>query len=162
MEAVTPRTGLLSVVLPAYNEEESVPLAARTIGGLLAEADIPYELLFVNDGSRDHTWLAIQKAAEQDPRVRGIRFSRNFGKEAAIFAGLAQARWACCVVLDCDLQHPPEKILEMYRLWQDGWQVVEGVKISRGRENPVHTFAARTFYRFLSGAVEKEARLVMA
>ena len=112
MEAVTPRTGLLSVVLPAYNEEESVPLAARTIGGLLAEADIPYELLFVNDGSRDHTWLAIQKAAEQDPRVRGIRFSRNFGKEAAIFAGLAQARGACCVVLDCDLQHPPEKILE--------------------------------------------------
>lgn len=91
MEAVTPRTGLLSVVLPAYNEEESVPLAARTIGGLLAEADIPYELLFVNDGSRDHTWQAIQKAAEQDPRVRGIRFSRNFGKEAAIFAGLAQA-----------------------------------------------------------------------
>ena len=71
MEAVTPRTGLLSVVLPAYNEEESVPLAARTIGGLLAEADIPYELLFVNDGSRDHTWQAIQKAAEQDPRVGG-------------------------------------------------------------------------------------------
>ena len=68
MEAVTPRTGLLSVVLPAYNEEESVPLAARTIGGLLVEADIPYELLFVNDGSRDHTWQAIQKAAEQDPR----------------------------------------------------------------------------------------------
>lgn len=152
MEAVTPRTGLLSVVLPAYNEEESVPLAARTIGGLLAEADIPYELLFVNDGSRDHTWQAIQKAAEQDPRVRGIRFSRNFGKEAAIFAGLAQARGACCVVLDCDLQHPPEKILEMYRLWQEGWQVVEGIKVSRGRENPVHTLAARTFYRFLSGA----------
>ena len=152
MEAVTPRTGLLSVVLPAYNEEESVPLAARTIGGLLVEADIPYELLFVNDGSRDHTWQAIQKAAEQDPRVRGIRFSRNFGKEAAIFAGLAQARGACCVVLDCDLQHPPEKILEMYRLWQEGWQVVEGVKISRGRENPVHTLAARIFYRFLSGA----------
>lgn len=68
MEAVTPRTGLLSVVLPAYNEEESVPLAARTIGGLLVEADIPYELLFVNDGSRDHTWQAIQKARpNQDP-----------------------------------------------------------------------------------------------
>ena len=80
-------------------------LAARTIGGLLAEADIPYELLFVNDGSRDHTWQAIQKAAEQDPRVRGIRFSRNFGKEAAIFAGLAQARGACCVVLDLSLIH---------------------------------------------------------
>ena len=146
------RTGRLSVVLPAYNEEESVPLAADVIGNLLTRAGIDHELIFVNDGSRDHTWRAIQEAAARRPQVRGIRFSRNFGKEAAIFAGLAQARGACCVVLDCDLQHPPEKILEMYRLWQDGWQVVEGVKISRGRENPVHTFAARTFYRFLSGA----------
>ena len=84
--------------------------------------------------------------------MRGIRFSRNFGKEAAIFAGLAQARGDCCVVLDCDLQHPPEKIIEMYRLWQQGWQIVEGVKVSRGKESALHTFAARTFYRFLSGA----------
>ena len=146
------RTGLLSVVLPAYNEEESVPLAAQVIGDLLTGAGIGHELIFVNDGSRDHTWRAIQEAAARRPQVRGIRFSRNFGKEAAIFAGLAQARGDCCVVLDCDLQHPPEKILEMYRLWQQGWQVVEGVKISRGKESPLHTLAAKTFYRFLSGA----------
>ena len=145
-------TGRLSVVLPAYNEEESVPLAADVIGDLLTKAGIDHELIFVNDGSRDHTWRAIQEAAARRPQVRGIRFSRNFGKEAAIFAGLAQARGDCCVVLDCDLQHPPEKILEMYRLWQQGWQVVEGVKISRGKESPLHTLAAKTFYRFLSGA----------
>ena len=146
------RTGQLSVVLPAYNEEESVPLAADVIGDLLTQAGIDHELIFVNDGSRDHTWRAIQEAAARRPQVRGIRFSRNFGKEAAIFAGLAQAKGDCCVVLDCDLQHPPEKILEMYRLWQQGWQVVEGVKISRGKESPLHTLAAKTFYRFLSGA----------
>ena len=146
------RDGRLSVVLPAYNEEESVPLAADVIGNLLTRAGIDHELIFVNDGSRDHTWRAIQEAAARRPQVRGIRFSRNFGKEAAIFAGLAQARGDCCVVLDCDLQHPPEKILEMYRLWQQGWQVVEGVKISRGKESPLHTLAAKTFYRFLSGA----------
>ena len=146
------RTGRLSVVLPAYNEEESVPLAADVIGDLLTQACIDHELIFVNDGSRDHTWRAIQEAAARRPQVRGIRFSRNFGKEAAIFAGLAQAKGDCCVVLDCDLQHPPEKILEMYRLWQQGWQVVEGVKISRGKESPLHTLAAKTFYRFLSGA----------
>ena len=146
------RTGRLSVVLPAYNEEESVPLAADVIGNLLTRAGIDHELIFVNDGSRDHTWRAIQEAAARRPQVRGIRFSRNFGKEAAIFAGLAQARGDCCVVLDCDLQHPPEKIIEMYRLWQQGWQIVEGVKVSRGKESALHTFAARTFYRFLSGA----------
>ena len=146
------RTGRLSVVLPAYNEEESVPLAADVIGDLLTQAGIDHELIFVKDGSRDHTWRAIQEAAARRPQVRGIRFSRNFGKEAAIFAGLAQAKGDCCVVLDCDLQHPPEKILEMYRLWQQGWQVVEGVKISRGKESPLHTLAAKTFYRFLSGA----------
>ena len=117
----TLRSGLLSVVLPAYNEEESVPLAADTIGGLLTGAGIDHELIFVNDGSRDHTWQAIQAAAARRPQVRGVRFSRNFGKEAAIFAGLAQAGGDCCVVLDCDLQHPPEKIVEMYRLWQQGW-----------------------------------------
>ena len=148
------RTGRLSVVLPAYNEEESVPLAADVIGDLLTQAGIDHELIFVNDGSRDHTWRAIQEATARRPQVRGIRFSRNFGKEAAIFAGLAQARGDCCVVLDCDLQHPPEKILEMYRLWQQGWQVVEGVKISRGKESPLHTLAAKTFYRFLSGATQ--------
>ena len=148
----TNKTGLLSVVLPAYNEEASVPRAAQVIGGLLSGAGIPHEIIFVDDGSRDHTWEVIQAQAGRYPQVRGVKFSRNFGKEAAIFAGLAQSRGACTVVLDCDLQHPPEKILEMYRLWQEGYQVVEGVKTSRGKENPLHTLAAKTFYSVISNA----------
>ena len=148
----TNKTGLLSVVLPAYNEEASVPRAAQVIGGLLSGAGIPHEIIFVDDGSRDHTWEVIQAQASRYPQVRGVKFSRNFGKEAAIFAGLAQSRGACTVVLDCDLQHPPEKILEMYRLWQEGYQVVEGVKTSRGKENPLHTLAAKTFYSVISNA----------
>ncbi len=155
MDATNPtRTGLLSVVLPAYNEEESVPLAAKTIAGLLEEAGLDYELIFVNDGSRDGTWRAVQAAAGENPRVRGICFSRNFGKESAVFAGLAWAGGDCCVVMDCDLQHPPEKLVEMYRLWQQGYQVVEGVKVSRGKESFLHTLAAKTFYRFLSNATQ--------
>ena len=146
------QNGLLSVVLPAYCEEASVPRAAQVIGGLLAQADIPHEIVFVDDGSRDGTWAAIQDQAAPFPQVRGVKFSRNFGKEAAIFAGLAQARGDCVVVLDCDLQHPPEKIVEMYRLWQEGYQVVEGVKTSRGKESPLHTLAARTFYSIISNA----------
>ena len=145
------KTGLMSVILPAYNEEGSVPRAAQVITGILSQAGISHELIFVNDGSRDHTWDRIQEQSAQYPQVRGVKFSRNFGKEA-IFAGLAQARGDCAAVLDCDLQHPPEKLVDMYRLWQHGYQVVEGVKISRGRENPLHTFAAKTFYSAISGA----------
>lgn len=148
----TLKQGLLSVVLPAFNEEASVPRAADTITAILTRAAIRHELIFVDDGSRDGTWAAIQAQALRFPQVRGVRFSRNFGKEAAIFAGLAQAEGDCVVVLDCDLQHPPEKILDMYRLWQQGYQVIEGVKASRGRENPLHTFAAKRFYSIISRA----------
>ena len=144
--------GLLSVVLPAFNEEASVPRAAERLTALLTGAGIDHELIFVDDGSRDRTWQTVQAQAGRYPQIRGIRFSRNFGKESAIFAGLAQAAGACAVVMDCDLQHPPEKVLEMYRLWQEGYQVVEGVKVSRGRENPLHTLAARSFYSILSRA----------
>lgn len=148
------RDGLLTVVLPAYNEQDSVPLAADTICPLLEKEGIRHEILFVNDGSRDGTWKAIQAQTARHPQVRGVCFSRNFGKEAAIFAGLAQAKGDCAVVLDCDLQHPPEKIVEMYRLWQQGYQVVEGVKVTRGKESPLHTLAAKTFYHFISNATK--------
>ena len=146
------KNGLLTVVLPSYNEEASVLRAAKTIGGILTEAQIVHELLFVDDGSKDHTWQEIERAAGEGSRVRGVRFSRNFGKEAAIFAGLAQARGDCVVVMDCDLQHPPEKVVEMYRLWQNGAQVVEGVKSDRGKESALHTIFAKGFYAIISRA----------
>ncbi len=143
---------MLSVILPAYNEEKMIATAAQTLASILDEAGIPFELLFVNDGSKDGTWAEICKAREHDARVRGICFSRNFGKEAAMFAGLEKAAGDCCVVLDCDLQHPPEKIVEMYRLWEQGYEVVEGIKADRGRETGMHRFAANSFYGLISRA----------
>ncbi len=143
---------MLSVILPSYNEEKMIPIAAETVTGILDEAGIDHELLFVDDGSRDKTWEQIEAAAETNPHVVGLHFSRNFGKEAAMFAGLEQARGDCCVVIDCDLQHPPEKIVEMYRLWEEGYEVVEGIKVDRGSESGMHRFAAKSFYGIISKA----------
>ena len=143
---------MLSVILPAYNEKDMIPVAAETLAGILDKEGIAFELLFVNDGSTDGTWDAICRAREKDPRVCGICFSRNFGKEAAMFAGLEKARGDCCVVLDCDLQHPPEKIVEMYRHWEQGYEVVEGIKEDRGQETGLHRFAANSFYGLISRA----------
>ena len=143
---------MLSVVLPSYNEEEMVPVAARTVHEILAAEGIDHELLFVDDGSKDATWQRIQEAAASVPTVRGVHFSRNFGKEAAIFAGLSKAGGDCVAVIDCDLQHPPEKLVEMYRLWEQGFEVIEGVKSDRGKESIMHRFAAKTFYAIISRA----------
>lgn len=143
---------MLSVIIPAFNEEESIGAAAGAITGVLTAADIPYELIFVNDGSTDGTWRMIENEAAQRPFVRGLRFSRNFGKEAAIYAGLAAAKGDCCAVIDADLQHPPEKLVEMYRLWEQGYEVVEGVKADRGREPAAYGVFAKLFYRLISAA----------
>ena len=144
---------MLSVVIPAYNEAGAISQAAQSIGQVLRNADIPYELIFVDDGSADSSWEEIMQTAEQDPTVRGISFSRNFGKEAAIFAGMEVSKGECCAVMDCDLQHPPEKLPEMYALWQQGWEVVNGVKTDRGQESGLHSFAAKTFYSIMSKAI---------
>ena len=144
---------MLSVIIPAYNEEEMISKTSETISGILDEAGIDFELLFVNDGSADNTWNVINEEASRNSRVKGVCFSRNFGKESAVFAGIAEAGGDCCVVLDCDLQHPPEKIVEMYRLWEQGYEIVEGVKTSRGRESAMHKFAAKSFYNIMSESV---------
>lgn len=143
---------MISVILPSYNEEKMISVAADTICGIMEGENIDCELLFVDDGSRDKTWAEICAAAEKHPQVVGLHFSRNFGKEAAMFAGLEKAKGDCCVVIDCDLQHPPEKIVEMYRLWEQGYEVVEGIKEDRGEESGLHRFAANTFYRLISWA----------
>ena len=143
---------MLSVILPSYNEEKMIALAAETISRILDEAAIDHELLFVDDGSRDQTWAEIQRVSEENKRVVGVHFSRNFGKEAAMFAGLEQARGDCVAILDCDLQHPPEKLVEMYRLWEQGYEVVEGIKEDRGTESAMHRFAANSFYSLISRA----------
>ena len=144
---------LLSVILPAYNEEKMIEKARDTLGRVLSEQDIPYEIVFVDDGSKDQTWPEIEKAAKKDNHVAGVHFSRNFGKESAMMAGLASAGGDCCVVMDCDLQHPPETVVEMYRLWEQGYEVVEGVKHSRGKESLAHKASAGMFYKIISKAV---------
>ena len=144
----------LSVVLPAYNEELMVGKTCRVLAQVLTEAQIPYELVVVNDGSSDRTWEEIQKAGERDANVTGVLFSRNFGKEAAIFAGLAQAGGDVVAVMDCDLQHPPQTLLEMYRLRQDGYEVIEGVKSDRGKEGFLHKECAGFFYDIMSKATK--------
>lgn len=141
---------MLSIIVPSYNEEQMIPITEQTISKLMEQENIPYELMFVNDGSRDKTWDCICKSAEKNPNVVGLNFSRNFGKEAAMFAGLEKAAGDCCVIIDCDLQHPPEKIIEMYRLWEQGYEVVEGVKDDRGKESAMHGLFANAFYGIIS------------
>lgn len=144
------REGVVSVIIPSYNEEKMIARTSAVISRILEQAAIDYELLFVNDGSKDATWPEILRACQQNPKVKGVCFSRNFGKESAIFAGLEQAKGSCAVVIDCDLQHPPEKIVEMYRLWQAGYDVIEGVKADRGTESRLHKLCANTFYKIIS------------
>ena len=144
----------LSVVLPAYNEEAMLLKAAETLKEILEKEKIEYQLIFVDDGSRDQTWSLITEAARRDSHVTGIHFSRNFGKEAAIFAGLANAEGDCAAVMDCDLQHPPQTLVQMYRLWQEGYEVVEGVKRTRGKESAIHRASAGLFYKIMSSATK--------
>lgn len=140
---------LLSVIIPSYNEEVMIERTASVITDILKREHIPHEILFVDDGSDDATWENICRENKKSASVRGISFSRNFGKDPAIFAGLSFARGACAAVIDCDLQHPPEKIVEMYRLWEDGYEIVEGIKTDRGKESVCHTLCAKVFYALI-------------
>ena len=144
---------LLSIVIPAFNEEDNIENTTQVVLGIMEEANIPCELIFVSDGSKDQTFAKILEQSKQNKAVRGIEFSRNFGKEAAMRAGLESARGGCAVVMDCDLQHPPKTIVEMYRQWEMGYEVVEGIKRSRGKESALHKLFVGTFYKIISALV---------
>ena len=147
---------LLSIVLPAYNEEQNIANTSKVLSELLEEQHIEYELVYVSHGSRDGTFSEIQKAAAGNPRIRGVEFSRNFGKEAAIFAGLELTVGNAAIVMDCDLQHPPQVIPRMWELWKDGAEVVEGIKESRGKESLAHRLSAGLFYKVMSGLIKMD------
>lgn len=142
---------MISVVIPAFNEQENIPAAAERLGGILAPLS-DYELIFVDDGSRDGTWELIKQLGETDEHIRGLHFSRNFGKEGAVFAGLKAADGDCVAVIDCDLQHPPELLEKMYAAWKNGAEVVEAVKASRGKEGIIYKLFAKTFYRMMKNS----------
>ena len=140
---------MLSVVMPIYNETQIAVGVERTIG-VLEKANIPYELILVDDGSTNNAWNEMTDLAAKHETITAIALSRNFGKESALCAGLDAVRGDCCICIDSDMQHPPEIIPEMYRLWRDeGYEVVEGVKKARIKENPIYRFCAKSFYGIL-------------
>lgn len=147
---------LLSIVLPAYNEEQNIANTAKVLSEIMTENQIDYELVFVSDGSKDGTFQEICKVAESNPHVKGAQFSRNFGKEAGIFAGLELTTGDAVVVMDCDLQHPPQVIPQMWRLWQQGVEVVEGIKSDRGRESLGYKLSAGLFYKIMSKLIKMD------
>jgi polyisoprenyl-phosphate glycosyltransferase len=141
----------ITVVIPVYNEENQICENIAVIRNCLTQTGLEYEILLVDDGSSDNTWFKLRMLSEEIPGIKALRLSRNFGKEAALCAGLEAAEGDACVIMDADLQHPPELIPEMVRLWkEEGYEVVEGVKALRGNENPVNKIGAHLFYHILS------------
>ncbi|HEU6450985.1 MAG TPA: glycosyltransferase family 2 protein [Gemmatimonadaceae bacterium] len=143
-------TGIeLSAVVPVYNEEGSLGELHRRVTAVLESLELPYELILVDDGSRDRTPGIIAELCADDPRVRAVHFSRNFGHQAALAAGLQHASGRGVVVLDADLQDPPELIPELVARWREGHQVVYAQRRRREREGVVKRGAAFLFYRAL-------------
>jgi len=137
-----------TVILPVLNEERIIE---KTVAELFsAFSSVNLDILFVDDGSTDSTWRIISKLSENNPFISGLRFSRNFGKESAMLAGIGSASGDCVIVMDADLQHPPKIALEMYNLWRGGdCAIVEAIKTRRQEEGAVYKFGAKTFYKLL-------------
>jgi glycosyltransferase involved in cell wall biosynthesis len=143
---------ILSVLIPVHNEGDQIAENLSLIHAEVLKTALPMEMIAIDDGSTDKTWDVLQRIVQHIPGLKAVRFSRNFGKEAAICAGLAYSSGQACIVIDSDLQHPPELIPEMVRLWRDEhWDIVEGIKKTRGTESLINRIGARFFYRTLSG-----------
>lgn len=138
---------LISIVIPLYNEAANVRPLLSAITAALAKTGSSSELILVDDGSSDETWKIITEEAKAPNTLRGVRLSRNFGKELALCAGLERARGDAVIVMDGDCQHPPELVSEMVRLWQaSGADIVEAVKTTRGPESFTQRLGALLFY----------------
>jgi glycosyltransferase involved in cell wall biosynthesis len=141
---------LLSVVIPAHNEESGIAHALSVIMEILSTCGMNWEIIVVDDGSSDQTFQRLRELATQEARIRGVRFSRNFGKEAALLAGLNVAKGDAVVTIDADLQHPPRIIPEMIEAWKRGAKVVDGVKRSRATDGALTRLRASIFNATLS------------
>ena len=148
----------ISVVVPCYNEEEAVPIYYKhTVKILRAMNDIDYEIIFVNDGSKDNTISEIKKLAEIDKNIFFVDFSRNFGKESAMYAGLSYATGDYVALMDVDLQDPPEFIPKMYReIIENGYDCVGTRRVTRKGEPVLRSFFARCFYKLINKISETE------
>lgn len=144
---------MLSIIVPSYNEEITIPAFYEKCKEFIVnckEINRNVEIIFVDDGSNDKTWSIIKNLTKQDTAVQGVKFSRNFGKEAAIFAGLHKAHGDCAIIMDCDLQHPPEFIAEMFKYYLDGYQIVRCVKKQRNKESLLRKICNSLFFRFFN------------
>ncbi len=141
---------VVTILVPCYNEEKSLPLLYDALMKIIdKQADYAWELLFVNDGSDDDTLAVIKQLRSRDRRVCYVDLSRNFGKEKAMLAGFDNASGDCLIVMDADLQDPPEVIPQMLDLWKQGWQDVYACRRTRGRESWVRKTLSLAFYKLL-------------
>lgn len=150
---------LLSVIVPCYNEEENVADFYTELmknNSFFEEKGLEVEILYIDDGSKDNTVLNVKKLKEQDERVRLISFSRNFGKESAMFAGLEKAKGDYVVIMDVDLQDPPALLPEMFSYLEEGYDSVATRRVSRKGEPPIRSFFARCFYKLMKHISQTE------
>ena len=139
----------LSIVVPVYNEEKSIRLMYDRLLASITVISHNFEIIFVNDGSRDNSFLELVKLSKEDSRVKYINFSRNFGHQIAVTAGLDYSKGAAVVIIDGDLQDPPEVIPEMYAMYKEGFEVVYGQRLKRKGDNFFKKITAKYFYRIL-------------
>ena len=146
----------LSIVAPAYNEERNLPAFLAATIPVLEGIGVPFEIVFVDDGSRDGTLGMLAAAASQDPRIKVIGLARNFGKDVALSAGLAHATGDAVVPIDCDLQHPPELIPQFYARWREGFDMVIGVRSKRDEEGWLRRNLSQTYYKVMRAMTSVE------
>lgn len=138
---------MISIVIPAYNEEKTLHNNICEIINYVKQYD--FEIVLVDDGSKDNTWDIITLLSNEYNNIRGIKFSRNFGKEAALLAGVASAKGEAVITMDSDLQHPPKYISKMIEKWTEGYKVVECVRSKRPKEGLIYKICAGVFYKTL-------------
>ena len=142
---------LLSLIVPGYNEQEAFPLFYRETTAVLQNMECDHELILINDGSRDNTLSIMKELAASDPNVFYYSFSRNFGKEAAMYAGFCNARGDYIAVMDADLQDPPSLLPEMVKILESGeYDSVATRRADRAGEPPVRSWCARRFYSLIN------------
>lgn len=140
----------ISIICPCYNEQEVLAVFTKTLSNILIATQYSYELLFINDGSKDNTLAVLRELEANDKHIRIINLSRNFGKEAALTAGLDHAKGEVIIPIDADLQDPPELIHDFLREWKKGYDVVVAKRIDRSSDTLIKKITANLFYRFQS------------
>lgn len=140
----------VSIIIPVYNESRSILHLTEKVHSVLDPSRYAYELIFIDDGSIDNTWELLRKICRDFSNIRALRFTRNFGKEAAILAGLQHASGEAAVIMDADLQHPPELLPKMISLWsEEGYEIVQGMKTVRQKETFANRIGSALFFRIL-------------